>query len=172
MTGAPIDLRAAARRGVPPHILWPGIIIALIGLSVAICTLTVALATGDESFGVEPSYYTRALAWDDAQRLRRESERLGWTIAPALAVDDEGRQRLLATIRDAEGAPILGAEASAVAFHRARVSDQQNLAFTELGDGRYAAPIRVGRAGLWELRFTVKRGEDTFTRTLEHIVVR
>jgi nitrogen fixation protein FixH len=156
----------------PPHIVWPGIIISMIGLSVIVCVITVIAAVGDKSFAVEPSYYEKALAWDDSLRQQQANERLGWAISAAIGADDEGRQQLLATIVDADAEPIEGATVSAVVFHRARVAERQDLTFADLSGGRYGAPVAIAREGFWELRFTVRRGDVTFTHTVDQLVLR
>lgn len=158
-------------RGLPPHIVWPGIIVGLLLMSATMCAITIVAATTDRSFGVEPAYYTRALAWDDTLQQQETNRRLGWAIDVQFQTDDAGRQALVATLTDAAGEPLDDAVLRACAFHRARINDRQELTFKSVGGGRYSAPVAIRRAGIWEFRLTADRGAQTFTQVVEHIII-
>ena len=40
----------------------------------------------------------------------------------------------------------------------------------ELKPGHYEGPVPFHRTGLWEFRFAIRRGEDTFTQVLHRNV--
>jgi hypothetical protein len=56
-----------------------------------------------------------------------------------------------------------GATVDAVAFSHARGSDRTAVTLLPAGSGRYEAPVRFTRAGVWEFRLAIQRGPDTFT---------
>ena len=51
------------------------------------------------------------------------------------------------------------------AFHNARSGDIVRVQLRPLEEGVYRSSAPMDRNGLWELRFTVDRGDDHFTHT-------
>ncbi len=144
--------------------LWP---LALTGLLAASACANIAfmvVATRDPSFAVEPDYYAKALAWDRTMAQEEHNRALGWSLAvsaePALR---PGRLRLVVRLGDASGAAIDGAVVTVEALHGARAAEIIRGAFAPAGSGTYEADLPLRRAGLWELRFRVSRGDDVFT---------
>ncbi len=153
-----------------PGTLWPFVIAGALGLHVVGSLVMVYFATSNDSYAVEPNYYEKALAWDDTRAQDRRNGELGWrlefTVEPAAAGADP---ILRATLVDADGAPVSGAEVAVEAFSNVRRDDvlTADLATTESG---YATTMPMRRNGLWEFRFTVTRGEELFTyRDTRHV---
>jgi hypothetical protein len=69
-------------------------------------------------------------------------------------------------VTDANGNAVDGAAVELEAFPNARSGERQRLVFTERLSGAYAAELPLTRAGLWELRLTVTRGEDRTTHVM------
>ena len=70
---------------------------------------------------------------------------------------------MICTLADRTGQPLDGATVDAVAFSHARGSDRTAVTLLPAGSGRYEAPVRFTRAGVWEFRLAIQRGPDTFT---------
>jgi nitrogen fixation protein FixH len=70
---------------------------------------------------------------------------------------------LTITLTNRDGQPLDGADVTVEAFAHSRANDRLQLELRPLGDGHYAVESPFRRAGLWEFRFTVQRGPDTFT---------
>ncbi|MBL8999414.1 MAG: FixH family protein, partial [Gemmatimonadetes bacterium] len=161
---APTDARSTPARGL----FWPALILLLLAGNACIVAATIYLATSDGSFGVEPDYYRKAVEWDQSARLRRQGERLGWTVESSLAppsrAGEPGRLevRLLGPQREAaERASLDGAAVEFEVFAHARSADRQRGTLTDLGGGKYAGAVRIDRAGVWEVRLTIHRGSET-----------
>ena len=106
---------------IRPHVLWPALIVALIGLNVSIVAATVYFAVTDRSVGVEPDYYGKALRYGQALEQKRMNEDLGWvTTAEFRPSQGTSSVELTVALSDRTGAPIDGASVSAEAFANAR----------------------------------------------------
>jgi nitrogen fixation protein FixH len=160
---------AAKPRG---SILWPWMIIALLGLHATLVVVTVVTATRDPSFAVEPNYYQKSLHWDATAQQARDNVRLGWTLNLEIkgVAGASGERTVACTLVDREGRPLDGAHIDLVAFAFARGRDRLSAVLTPQGDGVYEAAARVAVKGKWEFRFVVSRGPETFTCTLHREV--
>ncbi len=150
-------------------LFWPGLIITLLVGQVVLLTIVVLIATRDESFAVEPDYYTKALNWDEQAAQLEANRRLGWSLKLSLgdAVGPIGDRSLLLHLRDATGDVIGGADVSVLAFPHARGMQRREYELPETQElGTYEAKVRFHRKGKWEFRFTVQRGENMFTHRL------
>jgi nitrogen fixation protein FixH len=147
------------------RLFWVGLILALLAGQVALMLAMVYLATSDASFAIEPDYYQKALNWDTVAAQARQNERLGWSakieLGPTVSVT--GERTLTCTLADRTGRPLDGASVDAVAFSHARGSDRTAVTLLPAGSGRYEAPVRFTRVGVWEFRLAIQRGPDTFT---------
>lgn len=156
---------------IPAHIVWPGFVVGLLGMSVTMVTITVVAAVGDPSFAVESDYHEKAMRWDDHVAQQRRNEELGWQVSVELGAmpgGDEPAVRI--RLRDNSGEPIEGAVISGSCFHYAAADRVQELTVTATEEpGVYAAPALLNRAGLWNLEFRAEAGGEVFThkRTLE-----
>jgi nitrogen fixation protein FixH len=144
------------------------VIVALLGVSLSANLVLLVLAVDDPSFAVEPEYYEKAMAWDARRAQDRHNEELGWSLD--LEVDPEtsqaGSHRVEARLLDRDGAPLEGATVRLQTFHNARAGQILETTLLPAGEGRYRATLALGRPGLWEFRFVVERGEETYTERL------
>ncbi|RMH25396.1 MAG: hypothetical protein D6693_08765 [Planctomycetota bacterium] len=147
---------------IPPAVLWPGIVIGLLAMSVIAMTITAALAVSDPSFAIVPGYGAGAEAENAAVRARRASAALGWDARVALSMTAPGRAEARVTLTDAAGDPIDDAGVRAVLYHPARSGDRQTVALTPIGAGVYAGAFRAPRTGLWACEVTAARDGAEF----------
>lgn len=136
---------------------WPKVVFGLIGLNMVIVGVTVYAATSDATFGVEPEYDRRAMAWDDVKRDRSRSEALGWRVEATA----EGGS-LVIRVKDAGGSPVADAVVRAEVFHALRPSDRRSTDLVERSPGEYAGALGMTRPGSWEVRLSARRGGDRF----------
>jgi nitrogen fixation protein FixH len=154
--------------------LWPWVIGGALALHVVASLVVVAVATSDPSYAVEEDYYQKAIAWDDKRAQDRVNSELGWSLecsatAPARPGD---LPELEARISDRTGAPLAGASVALEAFHNSHSDEILRVRLAAAEDGVYRAPTPMRHDGLWELRFTVTRGNDTFTHSeIKHLYV-
>ena len=157
MTPAPRSRRRDA--------LWPiGLALALLasaGLNIAFAVL----ASRDGSVAVEPDYYRKSLDWDRTMAQERANHALGWHIDVGSETAAGARtRRLVARLRDREGADIAGAVVEVDARHGARAADVVTGTLASAADGRYVADLPLRRPGLWELQLVATRGAARYTQ--------
>lgn len=156
---------------LPPHIVWPGVVVALLCLSLTMVTITVIAAAGDPSFAVVDDYYEKGLHWDEHVAQLEHNEALGWRATVEVGeADAVGRRALVVTLVDGGGVAIEGAGIEASCFHHAAAHRVERLTFVAgSAPGRYEAPAEIAREGLWEVTLEVSARGERFTdrRTLD-----
>ena len=157
---------------LPPHIVWPGFVIALLGMSITMGTITVLAATRDPaSFAVIDDYYEKGLRWDEHKAQLAQNSELGWEVAVEVGEPDAlGRRPLVVMVLDREGVPIEDARIEASIYHHAAAKRVETLTL-EPGalPGQYQAQADITRQGLWQILLTVSARGKSFTndRTLD-----
>jgi nitrogen fixation protein FixH len=144
---------------------WP---IAIVGVLVATVGANVAAfiaAVGPQAATVEPDYYRKAVEWDSTLAQRERNAALGWRIDAVLGDVSRDGATLEATLLDPHGAPLDGADVRVEALHNRDGAHPVAGRLEPAGAGRYAARLPLRRAGLWELRFDVRRQDRRFTST-------
>lgn len=147
--------------------LWPlGLALAL-ALSAGGNVVFMVLASRDASFAVEPDYYRKALDWDRTMAQASANRALGWMATVDEVVPAPGGRRLVVRLIDREGRPVDGAQVTVEGRHGARAAEVVHGRLAGAGQGRYAAELPLGRAGLWELRVRAERAAQVFTQRLD-----
>ena len=173
--------RAADTRDRRAAWLWPSFIFALLGMNAAIVAVTVFFAATDQSVATEPDYYAKAMNFEHTARVRESSRALGWTAVPEFRADRAaGTMRLVITLADREGRPVLDADVRAEVFPSARSSQRQQLALVgsassptgtvDPAGAEYAAAVRVNRPGLWRIRIDATRRGDEFATECDLLI--
>lgn len=177
MTSPAISLNgtraAASAKALGSGRIWPAIIVSLLLMNASIVAVTVCYATSDRSVVTEPDYYAKAIDFDRVIRQRETSTRLGWSALPSLRAARDGRtMELVITLADRSGQPLAGSSVSAIAFPNTGSGQRQALILTAAGSasGTYAAPIRIDRSGVWNIRITATHDGETFAREAELLV--
>ncbi|QDU84115.1 FixH [Planctomycetes bacterium Pla163] len=142
------------RRGLPR---WAWIAAALLVTHTSAMIAAVVIAVEDPSFTTVPDYYRRAVDWDTTQARRAASGELGWAsqVAPSAL-----GERLVVTLTDREGRPVVGAVGALTAFHHAATKEVRTVPLEERGDGIYFATLDVGRVGAWQVTVEAERASD------------
>jgi nitrogen fixation protein FixH len=161
-TTVPADTRplAPSLSGSSGRSRWPLYIIGLLATQAAGVGVMIAIATSDPSVAVEPEYYEKALAWDDAAASEAATKTLGWsalvTAGPLSSTDRE----LSIALKDKAGRGIAEARVHVEMFHQARSGQRLTAELTGMGAGVYVARLPIQRPGLWEIRITAQHGRD------------
>jgi nitrogen fixation protein FixH len=147
---------------------WPAFVVGILVLGVGVNVVLLVVANSDPSFAVEEDYYDKALRWDEKRARDAASAALGWSFdfaaVPDLdAADGAPVMQLTVAVRDADGAAVDGAAVRLETFHLARSAEVDRTRLEGRGDGLYRATLPLRRAGIWEFRFEVVAGDDTFT---------
>ena len=145
-------------------IQWPLGILAVLVISTAGQIWFAVVANRDKAFAVEGDYYNKAIHWDAELAQRQENGVLRWQIIPTLQLGrGNGEGALSIELRDSTGAGITGADVQVLAMHNARAARQLSATLGEIGNGTCRALLPPQRPGEWELRFSVRRGQQRFT---------
>lgn len=146
---------------------WVGLIVLLLGGQVLLLLVMTYIATSDASFAIEPDYYQKGLNWDKTAAQVRRNEELGWQLQLSLA--DEASvldERVLqCALVDRDGNALEGAVIDLIAFPHVRGRERAEVTLLPGDSGGYEATLRFDRPGIWEFRFVVQRGGETFTWT-------
>ena len=142
---------------------WTTFILFFFFLQAILWTTAITLTASDRSHAVVTDYEQQAHRWDELQRQRAASRRLGWT------ADVEWEQTLpgepapfVLQLKDRAGQPVNGATIQLELFHLAEASQRSSVRLTELGDGRYRGTLESARPGRWQLEGIAKHPEGDF----------
>jgi len=145
--------------------LWAWVPVLLLGSSVMLYMVIVPFLTSDPSHAVVPDYEGRAANWDQITAQRRTNKALGWGIR--LRAPDGIRPGtpliLQINVHDGAGNSIDDARIEGVALHVARAATRHDFTAHPVAPGIYEATIQTGRAGIWEVDVSVRRGDELFT---------
>lgn len=147
---------------IPDHIRWPGLVVAILGLSVTANIVLVMAARSDGGAQVEPDYYRKAVAWDARQDLLDRSAALRWDMHLTVSGASEASV-ITVTVLDRDGAPIPNLEAS-VSVHHAAESEVRTVALAPIDGqpGVYRGQGALARPGLWDFDVALAQGETRF----------
>ena len=153
---------------IPPHVRWVGLVLGLLGMSVAIQGTALFLSSR-EPLGLVPDYEDKAAHWNDHQEQLARNEALGWEVDLSVAAVPGGAEFVL-DVDDATGDPLADAAVSAVVFHNANADARLPLDLTARGPGVYGVAAPLKRAGIYEIQLEIRRGDDLFTAVLRETV--
>ncbi|MBH24644.1 MAG: hypothetical protein CMH57_09375 [Myxococcales bacterium] len=158
---------------IPPHIFWPGLIIALLLFSVGSQVALVFASRSDQGVQIEEDYYNRALDWDSLQTLRQQSQALGWKVDVNVGdLTEAGERPIVFTIRDRDDKPVQGlrGEVDLKRPSKAGVLSTAPLQAVDGQPGTYRAQAPVTQQGLWDLILRVNRDDTRFLAELRREV--
>ena len=132
------------------------------------------IAIDDPHFALEPNYYDKAVHWDRAQSEARDGAALGLALAltKPLALAMDGTLEVEVRITDRERALLSPAVVQLEAFPNAYASRVEQVTLSEVSPGVYRARLRGQARGLWELRFTVAKGNLRFHQGIRRDVAK
>lgn len=181
-TNGPADAQAASGEPlrkkplIPPHIAWPGFVIALLLLSIGSAFQAFFAANSDGGAQVVEDYYDAAVRFDDEQAARAASDALGWTTNIRIDGCEGGLCAVELAVRDREGKPVTGlaglltASRPQDAAASARIPLAAKVEAEAPGVYRQLVPLPTD--GLWDFAVAAHRGDERFLTTVRHEVSR
>jgi len=135
-------------------------IIGIVGLLAAnvIAMVVLAVTANTGKAQVIPAYYDQALRYDDVIDDAARSKATGWHVDASI-VDGS----LEVVVRDAAGAPVVGATAKAKGYQRTHADAPFEVT---LAGEPYRAALPTMSTGWYDVVIVVERGRDRFTRKL------
>jgi FixH len=132
------------------------------------------IAIDDPHFALEPNYYDKAVHWDRTQSQARDSAALGLllTLPATLALSADGTLEIELRVTDRERVALGSAVVELEAFPNAYASRVERVKLHETAAGLYRGRLKGGARGLWELRFSVTKGDLRFQQSVRRDVMK
>ncbi len=140
---------------------WIIAIAGLLGANV-VAMVVLAVVANHGTSQVIPDYYARAAHYDDELARSTVSHALGWHVDVAIAGG-----AIDATVRDATGQLIDGAQVRITGYQRAHASDAVDVALSAAAAGHYGGTVRAQRGWYDVVAIVDARG----ARYTQHVVV-
>ncbi len=144
------------QRGLPPHIVWPMVIVTLLLMSIGWSMWIVFAARSDGGAQVVENYYQKALDWDQRKNVILASEKLGWDVTLNFEAAGENSQLIMSFV-DADGQPISNLTGVIKAYRPQTTAVITEMALAEAQDapGVYRLPFDNAARGLWDFEVDV-----------------
>lgn len=138
---------------------WIYFTVGLLAANVLVMAVLVVASTRHPA-AVIPSYYERAVAWDERVAEQKVADELGWMVDVTLA-----RDGLAVAAIDGAGQPLSGAQVTVSAFHRSTPELRAELRLTTDAQGRARQTPAQWRAtpGMYEVELVIKRGAVSYS---------
>lgn len=138
---------------------WIYVTVGLLAANVLVMAVLVVASTRHPA-AVIPSYYERAVAWDERVAEQKVADELGWAIEVKLA-----RDGIAVSARDGAGRPLAGAHVTGSAFHRSAPERRTELSLETDADGwaRTTPAQWRATAGMYEVELLIKRGAVSYS---------
>lgn len=146
---------------IPPEIFWPGMVVAILGFSVAANVILVVKATGDGGAQIIDDYYAKGANWDDEVARVKKSDDLNWTVTATLL--ESGESSGTATVifyKDNEALTDLDVDIALKDPTRNGVVSQAKA--THQGQGIYTVATELPRLGQWDIEVVAVQEAITF----------
>ncbi len=155
---------------IPQRILWPGLVIAILGMSVTVQMYLVYRATSDNGPQILDDYYTKAAHYDDTIAERQASSQLGWSAEVTLLDAESNDTRdVQVLVMDLAGQPVSGLQGTIALRSPSLAEPLGEAKVRELGPGLYRATIhgeKLDRSGLFDT--SVRLGKPAVTALFLH----
>ncbi len=134
---------------IPPHILYPGMIFALLGMSLTMCTILVISARAGNGAQIENDYYARSINWDQSQRDIQHGRLLKWNLDVTLTTTSPGN----IVVTNSADQPVEGLTAQITLRRPEFANEISTTPLTEIPGqpGHYAFAHAPTTAGLMDL---------------------
>lgn len=150
---------------------WPAALIAGFVLFVSFYIgLIVFVSRGFEGPD-DDHYYKHGLEYDRQIRQQSRQHDLGWQVTSNLPQSVRGQFPLQVRLADAKGQSLQRAQVQVDVMRPATRKDDRTLRLSRQADGLYAAVLDPG-PGVWDVKLTVRSGNDTFVETTRTRVAR
>jgi nitrogen fixation protein FixH len=149
-----------------PAQLWPIAIVGVLAITVGANIFLFKEARDGNGAATEPDYYRKGLAWDSTMAQARADVAMGWTLDAQAGPVGLGLGVVTCTLKDSTGAPLTGATVTLEAIHNLEAEHYVHATLAPRAAGEYVSAPVLTRPGLWELRFTARRGAQVYTNVV------
>lgn len=149
---------------IPEKYFWPGMVVAILGLSVVANIVLVTAAQSDGGAQIIDNYYEKAVNWDQHQADLQRVREMGWTVDILVGPAAE-RRAVRFVMHDKNGAPLNGLRPHVVVTSPAKLEPIADVELTPAGLGIYAAEMAIPHAGVWDFALTAPLGDGDFITT-------
>lgn len=146
---------------IPEKYFWPGLVVAILSLSVGANIVLIIAARSDGGAQIIDNYYEKAAHWDDHQAELKRVRELGWTVDILVGPQAETRP-VRFIVKDRDGVPVQGLRPNVVVTSPAKLAVQSQAELTNDAPGIYAANLDIPHPGLWDFEFTARLGDGDF----------
>lgn len=149
---------------IPAKYFYPGLVIALLLMSVGFVTTTVIAAHSDGGPQVVEDYYQKSVDYEETQELRTAADNTEWSVELTNFDEAGGGQPLIIEVTDQKGRPVTGLEGS-LELRRPELAAAVGTSELTSVDGRpgyYEAGVAPGRTGLWDIQMEVQKGQSKY----------
>lgn len=146
---------------IPPHIFWPGMVFAILGMSVIANVVLIVNATSDGGPQIVPDYYSKAVHWDEARGEEAKVADLGWdtTVRIEASGDDNGYIYLGF---EKDGAGIEGLEVGVTLRDPAKIMPVFVGPAAPAAPGHYVTKTPLSRLGVFDVEVLAIRVNERF----------
>lgn len=136
---------------------WIAMIVLLSALVLAVTIGTIVMGGRQFEGLVTTRPYETGLAWDE---IRKEQQRLGWTITVLKQNIKKGGNDLYVTALERDGKPLKNATVLVTISRPASRQYDRTYEAKQLNDGRYVASVELPLFGHWDLRADIRQGKE------------
>lgn len=147
---------------IPEHIFWPGMVVAILTMSVVANMWLLWNASSDGGAQIIDDYYNKASSWDETAAVKAKSAERGWSVVLKTDALGEGQRLFRFQLADAEQRALEGLSATVTLKNPMKVDDISTGELNEAEPGVYLAVLPVSRHGLWDVELRVGSGEPVF----------
>lgn len=117
----------------------------------------VYVATSTNRGVVTDRPYEKGIHYNETLAAQRAQSALGWT-----AQIEYDNAALSVKLADKDGNPLMGALARAYIARPIEADLRQDLQLSEIGGGRYAAPLELPKKGQWDITVSIEWNKTPF----------
>ena len=111
------------------------------------------------------NHYREGLTYNQRLAEAKQQASLGWQMVVAQQAGQGASKRLLVTLQDASGEPLLVDRVEALLQRPLERGYDQRLVLRSAGSGRYSADVEMPLAGNWNVKVTARRGLERYQQS-------
>ena len=147
-------------RNIPPHIFYPGLVIAILSMSFIANGYLLYSAQSDGGPQIIDDYYDKAVSWEESQKIQKTSDAMQWGVKVVMGEHVDKNRRVHLTIQDQRGTPVEKLQGLVKLHHPAIKALASEAELQEVAPGRYEVLLPINRKGLWDFIVDAKVGEQ------------
>lgn len=147
---------------IPPHIFWPGMVFAILGMSVIANMVLLYKASNDGGAQIIENYYDKAVRWDETKAKATASSSLGWSTQ--IDVTGAGDHRVVVIRVSDPNGPVTSLNPTVTLRDPTLIDPIASAEMVLTGDA-YVATLPFPRDGLWDVQIQADHRGIAFDHT-------